>query len=278
MRPNNTQSNSQCASHASWLKPFLVLLFIPWVGSAAYPQSNLNPLNQNTGINDPSVVRQPGYRLQQTQPSEPVPQIVVQPTGQRVFPTTQDARSASNASTLSPVQPASWTSDASSQGTSNSVTRKPLELKARSKDAVGSLEKPKSTWAAALSMFFSLAIVLSLFLMIAWLFRKAQPSTFLKLPAGAVQVLGRTAMAPRQQLYVVRFGNKMLLVSHQPGQTQTLGEITDTEEVQRIAGLCEANMPNSVTHSFRDILKQVATGRPDNELRTISRKRTTGTT
>ena len=104
-------------------------------------------------------------------------------------------------------------------------------------------------------------------MIIAWLFRKSQPVNFAKLPSEVVQVMGRTAMAPRQQVYVVRFGSKMLLVSHQPGQTQTLGEITDLDEVQRLAGLCEANQPSSISHSFRDVLKQVASGQKDREPR-----------
>ena len=114
-------------------------------------------------------------------------------------------------------------------------------------------------------MFFSLAVVLSFFLLVAWLVKKSQPNSFLKLPGDVVQVLGRTPMAPRQQMYVVRFGSKLLLISHQPGQTQTLGEITDADEVQRLAGLCEANHPGSISNSFRDVLKQVTLGKSDPE-------------
>ena len=72
-------------------------------------------------------------------------------------------------------------------------------------------------------------------------------------------------MTPRQQMFVVRFGSKLLLISHQPGQTQTLGEITDSDEVQRLAGLCEANHPGSISNSFRDVLKQVTSGKLEPE-------------
>ncbi|HUP82444.1 MAG TPA: flagellar biosynthetic protein FliO, partial [Pirellula sp.] len=85
-----------------------------------------------------------------------------------------------------------------------------------------------------------------------------------------VQVMGRSPMAPRQQMYVVRFGSKLLLISHQPGQTQTLCEISDSDEVQRLAGLCEANLPGSISNSFLDVLKQVTSGKLEPESRTRS--------
>jgi flagellar biogenesis protein FliO len=219
--------------------------------------------------NDPALVHQPGYSLQQaTTP------------GQLQQDRSTNRSSGAGASNLSQtgVQQARWSSESSFESSSarveNPKARTPLELKPRNKEASSSVDKPTSTWAAALSMFFSLAIVIGLFLLIAWLFRKSQPNTFQKLPTGVLQVLGSTVMAPRQQVYVVRFGNKMLLVSHQPGQTQTLGEITDADEVHRLAGLCESNQPTSVAHSFRDVLRHVASGRSDTESQPNARKRT----
>lgn len=215
--------------------------------------------------NDPALVHQPGYSLHQAT------------TPGQLQPDRSTARSsvavASNLSQTG-VQQARWSSESSSAKVENPKARTPLELKPRNKEASSSVDKPTSTWAAALSMFFSLAIVIGLFLLIAWLFRKSQPNTFQKLPTGVLQVLGSTVMAPRQQVYVVRFGNKMLLVSHQPGQTQTLGEITDADEVHRLAGLCESNQPTSVAHSFRDVLRHVASGRSDTESQPNARKRT----
>ncbi len=107
--------------------------------------------------------------------------------------------------------------------------------------------------------------------MVVWIVKKSQPHSFVKLPGDVVQVMGRTPMAPRQQMYVVRFGSKLLLISHQPGQTQTLGEITDADEVQRLAGLCEANQPGSISNSFREVLKQATLGKPDRDSRASDR-------
>lgn len=198
------------------------------------------------------------------------PPIVTQPSGQRVFtqqdpPTTpanpgQTPTQSGTFRDRSSVQPASWNTpvSASSQAKSKS---EPIEFRAPSKDA--QIERPRSTWSALLSMLFSLGIVLSLFLMVAWLYKKSQPATQNRLPKEVVQFLGRTTLSPRQQVFVVRFGNKMLLVNQQQGQMQTLSEIDDPNEVDRIATLCEASQPTSISHSFRDVLQNVVSGKPD---------------
>ncbi|MCY2980328.1 MAG: flagellar biosynthetic protein FliO [Planctomycetota bacterium] len=265
MRSTNAPLHGLCNSLAESATTLIaIVLFACCVSSAGaqYPPGLQTPPRSP---NDPALVHQPGYSLQQaTTPS---------PLREDRATARSSGAGASNLSQTG-VQQARWSSESSSAKVENPKARTPLELKPRTKEASSSVDKPTSTWAAALSMFFSLAIVISLFLFIVWLFRKSQPNTFQKLPTGVLQVLGSTVMAPRQQVYVVRFGNKMLLVSHQPGQTQTLGEITDADEVHRLAGLCESNQPTSVTHSFRDVLRHVASGRSDTESQPNARKRT----
>ena len=253
----------------------LILPLFHLIGIANAQSQSLWPQNQ-TSPNDPTLVRQSGVSIQQ-----PVPQNQgmappsIQSNGQRVFAPIPNSNAfpgnavpTGNEAMRLEVQSASWKSESpqttlASPGKSKS--RAPLALKPSSKDNALNLDKPTSSWAAALSMFLSLAVVLSFFLLVAWLVKKSQPNSFLKLPGDVVQVMGRTPMAPRQQMYVVRFGSKLLLISHQPGQTQTLGEITDADEVQRLAGLCEANHPGSISNSFRDVLKQVTLGKSEPE-------------
>lgn len=90
--------------------------------------------------------------------------------------------------------------------------------------------------------------------------KKTQVGSTSSLPKEVVQILGKCPLAPRQHVYVLRFGNRLLLVSHQMGQTVTLGEIDDPLEVDRIAGLCEQGSSESVTQSFRQVFHQVTTG------------------
>lgn len=116
--------------------------------------------------------------------------------------------------------------------------------------------KSSSTIRPLLSMVFSLLIVLGLFFGMVWVYRKSSNGASHSVPKQVVQVLGRTPLAARQNLVLVRFGSKLLLISMAQGETRTLGEITDPLEVDQLAGLCESNSPNSLSNSFRNILSQ----------------------
>lgn len=111
------------------------------------------------------------------------------------------------------------------------------------------------------SVLSSLAIVIGLILAAAWLYRKAAPTISGALPKQVVQVLGRTPLAPRQQLVLLRLGSKLVLVSNLHGEVRTISEITDPLEVDRLSGLCEAAQPGSISESFRSVLHNM--GRND---------------
>lgn len=137
--------------------------------------------------------------------------------------------------------------------------QQPLELKGPGTTEDPRVKAPRSPWAATMSMTLSLALVVCMFLIAVLVLSKSQPKQFQKLPNEVIEVLGRSTMGPRQQLYVLRFGSKLILVSQQPGETQALGEITDHEESARLAGLCEANRPESISNSFKEVFRQVVT-------------------
>jgi flagellar protein FliO/FliZ len=112
------------------------------------------------------------------------------------------------------------------------------------------------TFQMLVSVGSSLLIVIGLFLGVAWCYRKTLNQASLGLPKQVVKVLGRTPIAPRQQLLVVRFGSKLVLVSMVQGDARALSEITDPLEVDQLAGMCESSQPGSVSASFRSILNQ----------------------
>ena len=103
----------------------------------------------------------------------------------------------------------------------------------------------------------SLAIVLGLFLFVAWAMRKAAPRGSLLLPKEVFEVLGRAPLGARQQVQLLRCGNKLLLVSITPGGAETLTEVTDPVEVDRIAGICQQTHPKSATKAFRQVFQQL---------------------
>ena len=106
----------------------------------------------------------------------------------------------------------------------------------------------------------SLAVVLGLFLLVAWIFKRAMPGQSGLLPREVVEVLGRTSLGARQQVHLVRCGNKLLLVSSTPGGMETLTEIAEPDEVQRLSALCRQTQPGSSTAAFRQVFQQLATG------------------
>ena len=103
-----------------------------------------------------------------------------------------------------------------------------------------------------------LAIVLGLFLVVAWAMRKAAPRGSTLLPKEVFDILGRASLGARQQVQLLRCGNKLLLVSITPAGVETLTEVTDPLEVDRIAGVCQQTNPKSTTAAFRQVFQQLA--------------------
>jgi flagellar biogenesis protein FliO len=108
------------------------------------------------------------------------------------------------------------------------------------------------------TMTGSLIFVLGLFLVVAWTMRRATPGLGMLLPKEVVEVLGRAPLAGRQQLHLLRCGRKLLLVSAGSAGVETLTEITEPLEVDRLAGLCHQARPDSTTAMFRQVFQQFA--------------------
>jgi flagellar biogenesis protein FliO len=114
---------------------------------------------------------------------------------------------------------------------------------------------------ALVSMLGSLAIVSGLFFGLIWFMRRGMPKGTRLVSSEVVEVLGRAPLGGRQQVHVVRFGNKLLLVSLSPGGAETLSEITEPVEVDRLAGICQQSHSNSATNAFRQVFRQFSDDR-----------------
>ena len=102
----------------------------------------------------------------------------------------------------------------------------------------------------------SLGLVLILFLGVAWFVKRAQPQSHAILPTGVIEVLGRMPISQKQQLQLVRMGPKLLLVSSTGTGMQTLGEISDPNQVEQMVAMCQANRAGGITQSFRQVMGQ----------------------
>jgi flagellar biogenesis protein FliO len=103
-----------------------------------------------------------------------------------------------------------------------------------------------------------LAIVVGLFLVCAWMMRRAGPKPTTPLPSEAVAVLGRVPLAARNFAHLLQVGNKLVLVAITPDGVAPITEITDPIEVQRMLGLCVGNRKQSTSAEFHDVLEQLA--------------------
>jgi flagellar biogenesis protein FliO len=123
------------------------------------------------------------------------------------------------------------------------ATMAPMRLAPSTKSAA---ESPPSAGGGAGSLVAvggSLLLVVGLFLLVAWVFRRASPGATGLLPVEAFEVLGRAWLANRQQVQLIRCGSKLILVTVGSSGVAPLTEITDTAEVERIASLCRHSRP-----------------------------------
>ena len=137
------------------------------------------------------------------------------------------------------------------------------------------LAKPGSLGSLA-TVGASLVLVLGLFLIVARLLRRATPGGSAVLPKEVFEILGRAPLASRQQVHLVRCGRKLLLLSVTQAGIETLAEIDDPAEVDRLAGLCVQAQPGSATAAFRQVFQQfTATATADEgPARSLGRRRT----
>lgn len=113
-----------------------------------------------------------------------------------------------------------------------------------------------SPWGSAARALMSLLGVIGLFLGLAWLLRRASPKLAGRLPPQIVEDLGWTSLIGKGRLHLVRCGNKLILVHANASSVESLAEITDPAEVDRLAGLCRQSATHSSTQTFRQLLSQ----------------------
>ena len=84
----------------------------------------------------------------------------------------------------------------------------------------------------------SLALVLVLFFALVAVLKRGMPAQGGKLPAAVLEVLGQAMLGGKQQLHLLRCGDKLLLCCTTATGVQTLTEICEPAEVERLSALC----------------------------------------
>jgi flagellar protein FliO/FliZ len=109
----------------------------------------------------------------------------------------------------------------------------------------------------------SLAVVLGVIVVVTLLIRRLLPSVR-AMSSGAIEILGRNHLAPKQSLTLVRVGRRIVLVGVTPDRISTLCVIDNPHEVAELAGAVSAKGKSG----FEKVLGEAATafGGPDTEL------------
>lgn len=140
-----------------------------------------------------------------------------------------------------------------------------LRLSPRSAAGNESQTSSPSGLPSLVTVFGSLGIVLAAFFVLAWLMKRGIPKNMGMLPTEVVEVLGRAPLGQRQHVHLMRCGSRLLLVSVSATGAETLSEITDPVEVDRLTGICAQHRGDSVTASFRQVLNQFGRTKTDGE-------------
>ena len=96
-------------------------------------------------------------------------------------------------------------------------------------------------------VFGSLAIVLGGYFGLVWFTRRFSGTGSGQLPKDVVEVLGQTPFKPGSHLQLIRLGNKLLLLLNSNEGTQTIGEISDPDEVAALCEQCGVPIPHRRT-------------------------------
>ncbi|MBQ9454470.1 MAG: flagellar biosynthetic protein FliO [Thermoguttaceae bacterium] len=104
-------------------------------------------------------------------------------------------------------------------------------------------------------LVFSVAAVTLLFMVLLLVLKKFSPGGAPQLPKDVFEVLGKSPLAFRQQLYLLRCGKKIFIVSLSQNGLDRVGEIDDPAEVERLAKRCSGEIPDA-ENAFREWKKQ----------------------
>ena len=254
----------------------LILLLACPVSVAAQttPSNGATPSPSARSHGQPETAWVTASRQASPTPTSPVSERLTQAiTRQNTFESSAPVSNSPNASIGGDPLPASRLTPAESSGVASATAPPPADYPPENSPSPYPAMPPPGTRASApggkssgqfggmaslLTTGGSLALVLGLFMLMAWIMRRTVPGAVQALPGDVMEVLGRASLTGRQQVHLVRIGNKLILVSVTPEGAETLTEITDAQEVDRLAGLCRETHPGSATNAFRQVFGQLA--------------------
>jgi len=114
----------------------------------------------------------------------------------------------------------------------------PLPLNRSQSPTNGDTQPTTRSESPVLKTLGSLAVVMGIFSIVVYFVRRTRGQSGHILPTDVLEVLGRTSLNNRHYVQLIRLGDRLLLVSVSASGTHTLTEITQPEEVERLANAC----------------------------------------
>jgi flagellar biogenesis protein FliO len=139
-------------------------------------------------------------------------------------------------------QSPTFTNSGPSETTGQSNPRQtPLKRKSGSSSNDESRFIDNRAGSSSAGMVLSVLVVLLLFVLgLAKVFLKRSPYSISGLPIDAVDVLGRRTVDPRNSVYMIKVGSRLILLGSSPAGLSSLAEITDPIEVASLSNVCAA--------------------------------------
>jgi flagellar biosynthetic protein FliO len=113
---------------------------------------------------------------------------------------------------------------------------------------VGKSNNSDNGWLRTLA---ALALVVAIIFAVRWTLRRLGGAKTAHPAAGVVEVLSRTSVSPRQQVLLVRFGKRLLLVGSGPQGLRTLAEAASPEESAELLEAARASKADVFAGIFR---------------------------
>ncbi len=122
-------------------------------------------------------------------------------------------------------------------------------------------ETGKTPGGSIWSTIGGLAIVVTLILIVAKIWKKNGKTLTGGLPTEVFERLGRSHLDHRQSVHLVRLGSRILVIGSSADGLRTLAEISDPVEVDYLAGLCRHDSDQqTVVDTFRNLFQRTTTG------------------
>lgn len=158
--------------------------------------------------------------------------------------------------TAAPAQPNPSPAASLQQPVLDPVERTPLGPAATSGAAGGhSPDAWRDAGSWGLNTLAALGLVIALLLLLRWGWLRMGGVVRVG-SSPVVEVLSRTAVAPRSGVLLLRVGSRILVVSDSPAGLRTLADIGEPEEVAQLLAAVTASRSNSITRGFGQLLER----------------------